>query len=309
VRKIAHIIAAVVLVVSTGIPAFPGDTITLSGAWAIYPTAAAWAERFQALHPGVKVNVSPGGSGKGAADAIAGVVDIGMVSREPAPAEIKTGIVPVHILHDAVFPVVSENNPTLAELLRKGVGNKVWTDIYITGNITSWDGVVGSTAGKPLHVYTRADSCGAAASWAYYLGKRQQQDLRGVGVYGEPGLLEAVKKDPIGLGYSNFSYVFTRAGAVVNGVGIVPIDSNENGIADPDEVLNSRAAAIEAIKVGRYPATRRNYFFVKGRPRGLVREFMEFALSDEGTRIVEEVGTSLPLPRTGREKILKYLAQ
>jgi len=49
-------------------------TVILSGAWAIYPTAVAWGEAFQKLHPKVKIDVSAGGAGKGAADAIAGLV-------------------------------------------------------------------------------------------------------------------------------------------------------------------------------------------------------------------------------------------
>jgi phosphate transport system substrate-binding protein len=281
-------------------------TVTLSGAWAIYPTAVAWAEGFQKKYPKVKIDVSAGGAGKGAADAIAGLVDIGMVSRDPDPAEIKKGVVPVYILHDAVYPVISDKNPVLADLLKKGVKRKNWIDIYITGKITTWDGAVGRKVGKSIHVYTRSDSCGAAASWAAYLGKKQE-DLRGVGIYGDPGLLEAAKRDLIGIGFSNFSYVFTREGLVVKGAKLVPIDSNENGLADPDEIYNDRETAIKAIRAGRYPATRRNYFFVKGKPKGLVKEFIGFALSDEGTKIVDEVGTSLPLSKTEREKVLKSL--
>lgn len=281
-------------------------TIALSGAWAIYPTAVAWAEGFQKLHPKVKIDVSAGGAGKGAADAIAGLVDIGMVSRDPDPSEIKRGILPVYILHDAVYPVVSDKNPALTGLLKKGINKKTWDGIYISGIITSWDQAVNSKTGKPIHVYTRSDSCGAAASWAAYLGKKQE-DLRGVGVYGDPGLLEAAKRDPVGIGYSNFSYVFTREGAVISGAKLVPIDSNSNGIADPDEIYNTRESAIKAIRAGRYPATRKNYFFVKGKPQGLVKEFLEFALSEEGTKIVDEVGASLPLTETERIKSLKTL--
>lgn len=281
-------------------------TVTLSGAWAIYPTAVAWAEGFQKKYPKVKIDVSAGGAGKGAADAIAGLVDIGMVSRDPDPAEIKKGIVPVYVLHDAVYPVISDKNPVLADLLKKGIKRKTWIDIYVTGKITTWDEVVGRKAGKPIHLYTRSDSCGAAASWAAYLGKKQE-DLRGVGIYGDPGLLEAAKRDPVGIGYSNFSYVFTREGAVVKGAKLVPIDSNENGLADPDEFYENRETAIKAIRAGRYPATRKNYFFVKGKPKELVREFIEFALSDEGTKIVDEVGTSLSLSKAEREKSLKIL--
>lgn len=281
-------------------------TVTLSGAWAIYPTAVAWAEGFQKKYPGVKIDVSAGGAGKGAADAIAGLVDIGMVSRDPDPSEIKKGIVPVYILHDAVFPVVSDKNPVLADLLKKGIKKQTWINIYINGIITAWDQVIGRKSDKKIHVYTRSDSCGAAQSWAVYLGKKQE-DLRGVGIYADPGILEAAKRDPIGIGYSNFSYVFTRDGTVVKGARLVPIDSNENGIADSDEIYESRDAAIKAIRAGRYPATRKNYFFVKGKPKGLLKEFIAFALSDEGAKIVDETGTSLSLPAQEREKILRSL--
>ena len=279
-------------------------SITLSGAWAIYPTAVAWAEAFQKKYPHVKIDVSAGGAGKGAADAISGLADIGMVSRDPDPAELKKGIVPVYILHDAVYPVVSAKNPALGQILKKGLNRQVWTDIYINGIISTWDEAVNAKTGKPIHIYTRSDSCGAAASWAAYLGKKQE-DLKGVGVYGDPGLLEAARRDPIGLGYSNFSYVFTREGRVVEGAALVPVDSNENGIADPDEIYENREAAIKAIRSGRYPATRKNYFFVKGKPKGLVKEFIKFALSEEGTEIVDQVGTSLSLTSSEREKALQ----
>jgi len=166
---------------------------------------------------------------------------------------------------------------------------------------------VGRKVDKKIHVYTRSDSCGAAASWAKYTGNKKQEDLRGVGIYGDPGLLEAAKRDPIGIGFNNFSYIFTRDGSVVSGARIVPIDSNENGIADSDEIYESRQAAIKAIRAGRYPATRKNYFFVKGKPKGLTKEFIEFALSDEGTTIVDEVGTSLSLTKPEREKVLEGL--
>ncbi len=166
--------------------------------------------------------------------------------------------------------------------------------------------ITGGNINKKLHVYTRSDACGAAASWAVYLGKKQE-DLKGIGIYGDPGLLEAAKRDPIGIGYNNFSYIFTRDGSIVKDAKIVPIDSNENGTADADEVYQTRDEAIKGIRSGRYPATRKNYFFVKGKAKGIVKEFIEFALSDEGIKIVDEVGTSLSLTRAEREKVLNEL--
>ncbi|MCX9013142.1 MAG: substrate-binding domain-containing protein, partial [Candidatus Methanoperedens sp.] len=66
-------------------------TITLSGAFALYPMAVRWGEEFQKLHPKVKVEVSAGGAGKGMADTLGGLVDIGMVSRDIDKSEIEKG--------------------------------------------------------------------------------------------------------------------------------------------------------------------------------------------------------------------------
>lgn len=285
-------------------PAFATE-ITLSGAWAVYPTAVAWGKAFELKHPGVKVTITAGGAGKGASDAIAGLVDIGMVSRDPEAAEIKQGIVPVPILRDAVFPVISEKNPFLNEILRKGLSKQTFFNIYVSGNITDWGEAINRDIERPIHVYTRSDVSGAAASWAKFLSNKKQEDLKGVGVYGDPGLLETTKRDAYGISYNNFSYVFTWNGSsVARGIRLVPIDTNNNGKADPDEVFNNRDEAVKAIESGKYPAARKNYFFVKGKPQGIVKEFIEFTLSEEGSQIVNQVGTSLPLPQVERNKTL-----
>lgn len=281
-------------------------TVTLSGAWAVYPTAVAWGAAFQKAHPDVRVEVSAGGAGKGAADAIAGLVDIGMVSREPDPAEIQRGIDPVLVLHDAVFAVVSEKNPLLPIILKKGLRREALVDVYVTGKATTWDQVLEGAPKRPIHVFTRSDSCGAASSWAAYLGKKQE-DLKGVGIYGDPGVLDTVQRDPVGIGFANFSYVFGRDGKILPGIVLVPLDADGSGAAEPGEVFKDRAAAVKAIEATRYPVARKNYFFVKGKPSGLVKAFILFCLSEGGTRVVDEVGTSLPLPTTLRDQVVKSI--
>ncbi len=281
-------------------------SITISGAWAIYPTVVAWAEAFQKKYPGVRIDVSAGGAGKGAADAIVGLADIGMVSRDPDPAELQKDIRALYVLKDAVFPVISEKNFYLPEILAKGIKRQALVDMYIAGTTTRWGQIVETRSDRPIHVYTRSDSSGAAASWAAYLGKKQE-DLRGVGVYGDPGLLDAVKRDPVGIGYSNFGFIFTREGQLLPGLKVVAIDVNVNGKVDLDEVYETRDQAVAAIAAGRYPVTRKNYFFIRKNAAPLVGEFIRFALSEDGSRIVDEVGTSLPLLPVERDKILKEL--
>ena len=190
-------------------------SITISGAWAIYPTVVAWAEAFQKKYPGVRIDVSAGGAGKG------GGYNRGAGGYRDGLARSRSGgtakdIRAVYILKDAIFPAISEKSFYLQELLEKGIKRQTLADIYIAGTATRWGQIIGTKADKPIHVYTRADSSGAAASWAAYFGKKQE-DLRGVGVYGDPGLLDAVKRDPVGIGYSNFGFVFTRGRSSIAG--------------------------------------------------------------------------------------------
>ncbi len=148
-------------------------TISLSGAWALYPMAVRWGEEFTKLHPKVKVDVQAGGAGKGMADAIGGLVDIGMVSRDIDPSEIEKGAYPIGVTKDAVVATINAKNPVLKDLLNKGTARKTFVNIFINGYVKTWGEVVGNPAIKDeIHVYTRSDAAGAPEIWAKYLGKK-----------------------------------------------------------------------------------------------------------------------------------------
>jgi phosphate transport system substrate-binding protein len=283
-------------------------TITVSGAWALYPMMVRWGEEFQKLHPQVQFDISAGGAGKGMADALAGAVELGMVSRDVAPEEEARGAFWVAVCKDAVFPAVNEQNPVLADLRAKGVSREIFLGIYITGQVITWGQVVGRPeVTDPIHVYTRSDAAGAPDTWAKYLGKKQE-DLKGIGVYGDPGLLDAVVKDPLGIGYNNLNYAFdAKTGKAVAGAVALPIDANGNGKADPDEVIQTKAEAVKAVATGKYPSppARLLNLVTKGKPSGLVREFLLWTLTD-GQKFLDEAGYVALTPdqaAAGREKL------
>jgi phosphate transport system substrate-binding protein len=267
-------------------------TITISGAWALYPIVIRWSEEFQKLYPNVAFDISAGGAGKGMADALAGAADIGMVSREIYPEEIERGAFWVSVTKDAVFITVDDENPVWDVIHQQGINPQTLIDIYITGEVVNWGQVTGnSDISDPIHVFTRSDACGAAATWAMYLGGAQE-DLLGVGVYGDPGVLLAVDKDPLGLGYNNLNFAFDMdTGLPVSGVHIVPLDVNDNGQADPGEIYDTKAQAVEAVASGRYPSppARDLNLVTQGQPVGLTKAFIEWILT-EGQRYVDEVG-------------------
>jgi phosphate transport system substrate-binding protein len=274
--------------------------ITLSGAWAIYPLAVKWAEAFRKTHPNVRIDVSAGGAGKGMTDALSGAVDIGMVSREVDPTEKKRGAFPVFIAKDGVFVTISSNNPSARSILSHGVSRQTLIDAYITGKIKTWKQFSGGPS-APLHLYTRSDACGAAGAFASFLGRYKQENLKGIGVYGDPGLLEAVRRDRLGIGYNNLGFVFTGH-RPTSGVIIVPIDANRNGRVEPQEKISSRVKACKAIASGQYPASRREFFSTKAKPKGVIKEFISFTLSDAGVRILNQIGGYVPLSPAERKQ-------
>ncbi len=267
-------------------------TLTISGAFALYPMMTRWGEEFQKLHPGVQLDLSAGGAGKGMTDAISGAVDIGMVSRDVTTDEEALGAYWVAVTKDAVFPSISNKNPVLSDLLAKGVKRDTLAKIFITGEIKTWGEVVGKPAvTDEIHVYTRSDACGAAEVWAKYLGGKQE-DLLGIGVFGDPGLLDAVVKDPLGIGYNNLNYAYDMdTGKPVADSMVIPIDMNENGQADADELLETKAEAVDAVATGKYPSppARALNLVTKGKPSGLVKTFIEWILTD-GQQFIGEVG-------------------
>ena len=121
---------------------FEGE-INISGAWALYPMMVKWTDEFQNIYPEIRFNLSAGGAGKGMADVLSGMVDIGMVSRGIYPAEIENGAFSVAVTKDAVVPVVNSDNPMLEELVARGMTRQAFTDVWVTGNITDWRDVTG----------------------------------------------------------------------------------------------------------------------------------------------------------------------
>ncbi len=290
--KKAYFVVAIIVVLSllTGCAgsgqqsAKEQKTIAVSGAFALYPLMVQWADIYQDLHPDVRIDISAGGAGKGMADALAGAVDIGMVSREVSQEEVDQGAYGIAVTRDAVFGTISDKNPYLAELEQTGITKETLAGIFLTGEITTW----GQVIGKPeitdeIHVYTRSDACGAAEMWVKYVGGSKQEELLGIGVNADPGVLEAVIKDPLGIGYNNLNYAYdTKSGMPVTGAAVLPLDVNENGKVDADEVITTKEEAVAAVAENRYPSppARPLYLVTKDKPTGAVLDFIGWILTD-----------------------------
>jgi phosphate transport system substrate-binding protein len=295
-RYFAFLVIVAVAVLIAGCSAGSAQTtqtITISGAFALYPMVVRWSEEYQAVHPNVQFDVQAGGAGKGMSDVLAGAVDIAMVSREVRPEETDQGAVPIGVAKDAVVVTINAENPLLGQLLETGLTPEVGAGIWLTGEITTWGQVVNSDDTSEIHVFTRADSCGAAEVWALVLGGTAQEELLGIAVQGDPGLAEAVRQDPLGIGYNNVNFAYdATTNQPVEGLRVLPLDTNGDGRISPEEdFYATKDDLTAAIADGRYPSppARDLYLVIKGTPTGATADFIRWVLTD-GQAFVGETG-------------------
>jgi len=268
-------------------------TLTISGAFALYPMMTVWAEEFSQLHPDVYFDVQGGGAGKGMTDTITGAVDIGMVSRAIKDEEIAKGIFWIPVTKDAVFPIISAENPVADRIMAQGLSQEVLHKVYISGEITTWGEVIGDPSiTDEIDIFTRSDAAGAAEQWAKYAGGEAQEDLLGIGVNSEPSIVDTISKDPLGIGYGNLNSIFDMgSGKAVAGILVPPLDVNADGVANPEEVFTQKSEAMQAIAEGTYPSppARFENLVTMGKPEGLTLAFLQWILTD-GQQCLEEAG-------------------
>ncbi|MBO7566397.1 MAG: extracellular solute-binding protein [Bacteroidales bacterium] len=260
--------------------------VKISGAYALYPLATEWADEFQKLHPGVKVNVQAGGAGKGITDAMSQAVDFGMVSRSLFKSEIDKGAIGFPVAKDAVVATVNANNPMIKEILAHGISVDDAKKIWITGEAKVWGDILGNGDQTPIKAYTRSDACGAASTWAEWFGKKQE-DLLGTKVHSDPGLVTAVQKDVNGVGINNIGYAYdAKSHKPVKDILVLPIDCNGDGKISSDEYFyDTKNDVTKAIADDKFPSPpARDLLLVsKGLPiNEAAIEFLKYVLSKEG---------------------------
>ncbi|GAA4787103.1 PstS family phosphate ABC transporter substrate-binding protein [Olivibacter ginsenosidimutans] len=270
------------------------ETIAISGAFALYPMMIQWSQDFKAQHPNVRFNISAGGAGKGIADVLSDMVDIGMVSRDIHPEEVQKGGYLINVANDAVVATCNVNNPAAKELATRGITRDEFIAIFLEGKIGRWDQLSGINHAYDMHVYVRSDAAGAAETWAKFLDA-SQEDLLGIGVFGDPGQAQAIMRDPLSIGFSNLNYVYNlKTRKPQPEVQILPIDWNGNGRVDKNEFFYQSLDSLNAaIGDGRYPAppARTLGLLFHGKPQNeILLAFLNYILSPQGQARLPENG-------------------
>ena len=256
----------------------PANYIENKGSDTIVNLALAWAEKYQGDHPDVRISVTGGGSGTGIAALVNGTVDLANASRKIKDEETSeaqaNGVTPVeHIIaRDAIAVIVNPNNP-VNELTLQQI-----SDIY-SGKYTNWNEVGGED--RPIVRLSRETNSGTHVYFletVLRLGSKEDKTLFSTNTLLLPsseGIISEVRDNPNAIGY--------------DGLGYVPKDLKMIAIAKEaggEYVLPS----IDTVNDKTYAIARDLYMYTNGEPDGIIKDYLDWILSDEAQVIVAELG-------------------
>lgn len=236
--------------------------LVLTGSSTVAPLVSEMAKRYEADHPGVRIDVQSGGSSRGIADARQGVADIGMVSR--TLKENENDLQAFSIAKDGVSVILHKENPISA------LSDQQVVDIY-TKQVTNWKAVGGKDA--PITVVNKAEGRSTLELFAQYFKL-------------EP---KAIKADVV-IG-DNEQGIKTVAGNP-NAIGYVSIGSAEYDATHGSPIkllpIKGNAASIANVANEKFPISRPLNLVTKTTPTGLQKDFIDFARSPQVQDIVKQ---------------------
>lgn len=258
----------------TSFAAKKDSKVRVEGSTTVLPVASRAAERFNKLRSErVNITVNAGGSGVGVVSTARGRADIGMLSREVTPEEMKryekSRLKVIPVARDAVACVVSSEiyEAGIRELTREQI-----RDIYL-GKIVNWKELGGPD--RPIVVVDKERHRGTRHVFMQY-------------VFGDPKARAPAARLVTGSNNEEKAKI-TQSDSAIGMLSTAWMDDSVKGVALLEN--ERRVEPNEAnISQGNYPISRNLNFVTAGEPRGIVKEFIDFILSPEGQKIVEQSG-------------------
>lgn len=272
--RIMLVVGILVFLTRSGEPevlAQDSTVIRIAGSTTVLPIVSRAAERFQARNPSVRITVNAGGSGVGIHGAGTRRLDIGFASREITPKENQRypSLNTTVIGRDAVACVVS------SEIFHSGVHSltrQQIADIYL-GKITNWQQVGGPD--RPIIVIDKESHRGTRHVFMQYLFGKSNARAPGARLVTGSNNEEQAKISQSDSAIGMISIAWMNDDVV--GIGI------REGRRVTEPTLNN-------VRAGSFPIARNLNLITAGAPKGAAKQFIDYLLSPEGQRIVEDSG-------------------
>ena len=273
--KLRSLFAAALIgggLLSLSAPSASAGTITVKGSDTMVILGQRWAEDYMKKNPSTVLQVTGGGSGTGISALINGTTDVCASSRAMKPAEKEklrdrynnTGI-EIPVARDGLAVYVNASSP-LTEISIPDLKQ------IFAGKITNWKQLGGPD--KNIIVYSRENSSGTYVFFKEVVLGGADFTPRAQTMPGTAAVVNAVAKEQFGIGYGGAAYA--------KGIKILKVKKDPASAAiNPEK---------KTVLDGTYPLARPLFFYLRAKPAGEIKSFIDWVLSPDGQGIVEKVG-------------------
>jgi len=250
--------------------------IQIKGSDTMVNLVGALAEKYMELNPTEFIAITGGGSGTGISSLINGKCDIAMTSRPMKEKEItlakSKNIEPNEFIValDGIAVVVHPSNPvsklTIDELAS-----------IFSGKIKNWKEVGGKDRG--IVILSREVNSGTHVYFKEHVLRKNNPNSKeefapsSLLLPSSQAIADEVANNPDAIGYYGMGYISCGQKT------IAVAKDKDSPYYEP---------TIENIRKGNYPISRPLYFYTNGKPKGLVKKFIDFVLSEEAKKIIIE---------------------
>ena len=263
-EKVFRVLGLVMMVLFAANLSFAED-LRIDGSTTVLPIAQKAAEEYMKKSPGDRLFVTGSGSGTGIKALLDGTTHIATSSREAKAEEVTGGkgkgvnLTPHIVALDGIVPVVhpsSELSDISTEQLRA---------IY-NGKIKSWKELGG--ADRPISVVSRDTSSGTYEVWEEKVLKKDPVRPDALLVASNGQMVQTVAQNRYAIGYIGIGYKDPTVKALK---------------------VNGKVASPQSVRDNSWPIARPLFMYTNGKPMGVAGKFVDFVLSSDGQKIVNEV--------------------
>lgn len=246
--------------------------ITIKGSDTVLPLGQKEAETYMHEDSTASISVTGGGSGVGITALLDGTTDIAMASRDLKTeeklkfTEKKQDIEQVVIAFDALSVVVNPENK-VNQLTREQI-EKIYT-----GEITNWKDVGGDD--EKIVAYSRESSSGTFEFFKEQVMEKRNYAATVLSMPATGAIVQSVSQTKGAIGYIGMAYETTGIKNVS-----VSYDGGKTFVAP----------SVAAAKDKSYPISRPLYYMYNKTNQEKVQGFVDYAMSEEGQKIVAEIG-------------------
>ncbi len=246
--------------------------IKIKGSDTVLPLSQKEAETFMKKNTTAKITVTGGGSGVGIAAFLDGTTDIAMASRKMKMSEkmklqdAGKAYKEVVIANDALSVIVNPANK-ISQLTREQLEG------IFTGKITNWKEVGGDN--EKIVAYSRESSSGTFEFFKEHVLNNKNYGTAILMMPATGAVVQSVSQTKGAIGYVGFAYIEKNVKALK-----ISYDKGKTFI-EPT-VANAKNKS--------YPIVRPLQYYYLTKDEAKVKPLIDYILSDEGQKVVSEVG-------------------